>query len=98
MKPKIRVFPDYCSSGLWDVEGVNLDEAGFETVLGTSNLLALKYWHNIWEFEIACFDDSEKPRVSEEYIKEWDEDGQKLVEQFNKCQDTYEFVYCGEYE
>lgn len=94
MKPKIKVFPDYCSSGLWEAEtGVNLSEHKFEDLLGKSNLLALKYWHCLWEFNIACFADNEQPKASERFIAEWNEDGKELVKQFNLCQDQFEFIY-----
>ncbi len=92
MKPKIRVFPDYCSSGLWDDRG-NLDADKFESVLGKSNLIALRYLHDIWEFMIACCCD-EQPRVGDEYIREWRKDWEALVDQFNLCQDKFEFVSC----
>lgn len=86
MKPKIRVYPDYMSSGLWDESGTNLDEDKFRDLLGYSNMMALRYWHETWEF-LGEFG------MSSSYWQRWQEDGRKLVEEFNKCQDKYEFVY-----
>lgn len=86
MKPKIKVYPDYMSSGLWDKNGTNLDENKFHALLGYSNMMALRYWHESWEF-------LEELGMSYSYWQRWQEDGRLLVEEFNKCQDKYEFIY-----
>lgn len=93
MKQIIRVFPDYCSSGLWDEHG-NLDERDFESVLSASQLLALKYWHQIWEASMGSYGLS--CSYSKLWQDKWEADGKALVTSFNECQDIYEFVYIGD--
>lgn len=91
MKPKIKVYPDYMSSGLWDNCGDPLDGLDLPALLGYSNMMALRYWHETWEF-LAEFGDRKSP-MSSNYWTRWNSDGRKLVEEFNKCQDKYEFIY-----
>jgi len=99
MKEIIRVFPDYCSSGLWSETGnVEPEELG---ITDAGIILALKYWHWIWEFEIAKsepenweFDHRKFHGLSDYGVKVWKEDGQKIVDELNtKYGDKYEFVY-----
>jgi len=80
----VKVFPDYCSSGLWE-NGVNMDES--EVNLSAIDLIALRYWHEIWEFFIADGISSEK------YIKRWNKDGQQMVDSWNTKQDEIQYVY-----
>lgn len=88
MKTIVKVFPDYCSSGLWEnVSGANMDESELEHVLDTTDFIALRYWHEIWEFFIA-----DGP-ASETYKQRWNEHGKQLVEEWNKKQDKVQFVY-----
>ena len=46
-KKIVNVYPDYCSSGLWDERGVGVDERK----LNISKILriALEHWHYQWE-------------------------------------------------
>lgn len=83
-KEIVRVFPDYCSSGVW-VEGGNADpeELGISSTLR----IALKYWHWIWEDRIG--DDQKLPQF---YFDQWKEDGKTLVAAMNAENDKYEFV------
>lgn len=84
MKKIIKVFPDNMSSGLW-ADGVNISE--HEVRLSKSCILALRYWHEMWEFAI------DKGNMSDSYKMRWNEDGKRLVEAMNECQSEYEFVY-----
>ncbi len=96
---KFRVFPDYCSTGLWNSED-DL-EAPFantepEKYLSVAECLSLKYWHWTWEFLIAndCMEENGKPHLSETGIKIWFDDGKKLVDFLNeKYQGKYLFEY-----
>ena len=45
-KKQIRIFPDYCSSGIWGETG-NMCESDIN--MDTATRLALKYWHFTWE-------------------------------------------------
>ena len=91
MKEVIEVFPDWCSSGLWyedgnaDPEGLGIDDLGI--------ILALQYWHWFWEFNIGDSGaEDEDCKVSEYGIKQWEEDGQKIVDVLNeKYGDKYFF-------
>lgn len=88
---RIKVMADYCSSGLWEESGTNLWAGDFTHVLSNADLIALKYWHEAWEFWIA------EGRASKEYIKRWNKDGQKLVDAWNQKQTDYEFYLVGEH-
>lgn len=93
MKEVIRVFPDYCSSGLWHGrDGANMDEEAFLDVLTRSDLLALKYWHSAWE---CAVDSMEGCSLSKRWQDMWEQDGQTLIDLWNAKQDKYEFVYVG---
>ncbi len=94
-KTKIRVFPDFMSSGFWVYPyGANLCESEFESVLPPPLMIALKYWHWIWE---SNFDYIElEHTMSKDAQQVWEQDGITLVEAMNACQDEYEFVYKGD--
>ncbi len=91
MKQIVLMFPDYCSTGLWYPGGYNLDP----TELGVSSglQLALKYWHEVWEFTIADSGGIYKPTASENYIARWIEDGKILAALLTAENDKYEFEY-----
>ncbi len=109
----VEVFPDYCSTGLWLVNECDchkLQEIRKEETFGdhvcvdpeevgvSKGLqLALKYWHEIWEFNIAdSGDDSTwtmKGRPSQAYVDRWVEDGRKLAALLSAESDQYEFIY-----
>lgn len=92
----IKVFPDYCSSGLWE-GGANCDESEFEGVLNASDFVALKYWHFIWE----CFADdgcsTKLVKLSPSFWEQWVKDGKDMVDGWNTKQDVFKFVYKGDY-
>ena len=87
---KYKIFPDYTSTGVWKI--YEKDDAEYYSTFGNhvsadlpdyvpdSIKIALKYWHEIWEFFIS--DEREHP-VSQGYINQWHEDGQKLVDELN---------------
>lgn len=94
MKEVIRVFPDYCSSGLWHGrDGANMDEEEFLDVLNRADLIALKYWHSAWEWSM---DSVEGCSLSKRWQENWEQDGQLLVNLWNAKQDKYQFVYVGD--
>jgi len=95
MKIKIRVFPDYCSSGLWGFppNHTNLDESQFADIIPEIIMIALKYWHRVWELTADYMAEDGVTSMSMSYRKKWDEDGQKIVDAMNKCQSEYEFIY-----
>lgn len=88
MRTKIRVFPDYMSTGLWDYPvGSMVDEDEIDHCIPAHLLVALKYWVRTWEF-IDSF--------SPEYMQEFKMDGQVIVDAMNACQDEFEFIFVGE--
>lgn len=96
MTEKYRVFPDYCSTGIWSIEtGANLDPE--ECDLTAIECVALKYWHSYWEtlpngLESEFHDengeflqdkwDANELRLGP-YVKRWIEDGRKIVDSIN---------------
>lgn len=93
MKEVIRVFPDYCSSGLWHGRGgYNMDEESFLDVLDSTDLMALKYWHHSWEASMDSFG----CLLSKRWQDNWEQDGQLLVDSWNAKQEKYQFVYVGD--
>lgn len=69
---KFRVFPDYTSTGIWDYyTGNSVDPQ--ETTLTTSEIIALRMWHDLWEWclydDILSEDLDLSQRMSDEYIK-----------------------------
>ena len=89
----ITIYPDYCSSGLWDEDGASMCESAMEGIISEELMMLLKYWHWTWEFFIN--DEEVLPKASNEAKMIWYEDGQKIVEAFNKCLTnvTHKFVY-----
>ena len=91
-KPIVKVFPDYCSTGLWMPQGCNVEPS--ELGISPGLQLALKYWHEVWEFTLSGLDDDRiMHRVSERYVSRWVDDGKKLAELMSAENDKYEFVY-----
>lgn len=100
----IKVFPDYCSTGLWigytDEDRKNGCPNGCGSIepdeLGVSEglQLALKYWHEIWE-GFSSFDDDGNciQHYSDFYIDRWKEDGRSLAKLMSAENDKYEFIY-----
>ena len=88
----IRVFPDYQSTGLWHgTEHYNMDpnEIGLDGGL----LIALKYWHWVWEFLIVT-DCGERCMLSASAVQEWKQDGKRLVDALSE---RYDGVHTFEY-
>jgi hypothetical protein len=87
---KVKVFPDFLSSGLWLVKEcaespkgyrtVSMDVSEIEHFVPESILIALKYWHHVWE--LMC-DGDFNSTMSARYKKKWNEDGKLLVEVLN---------------
>ena len=101
MKIDIKVFPDYMSSGFWDkLTGVSCDESEFAHVLPQNLMTGFKYWHwawehysEMWETQIEYAEHNGGNINSRVYIEQFDIDGQEFVNEMNKCQDQYNFVY-----
>lgn len=91
-KTEVEVLPYPCSTGVW-VNGANVkpNELGVSEELQ----LALKYWHEIWEFGISWYSDSdiETPDVYAQYVEGWAADGKKLCELMSQENDKFVFVY-----
>lgn len=79
-KKQIRIFPDYCSSGVWSDVG-NMDES--EINMDTATRLALKYWHFTWEQWDIDMPSLQPHSPSKQWIngfyKEWWEDGKRIA-------------------
>jgi hypothetical protein len=88
-RPLIKLFPDYCSTGLWREDGCNVDPK--ELGISEGLQIALKYWHEVWEFNIAEDDDDLKSKRSQKYIQRWKADGKKLAVLMTIESDDYEF-------
>lgn len=82
---KIKVFPDYCSTGLWDKEtGANIDVPRY---VSDELRIALKYWHDNWEFFIT------PGSCSPLYYLRWQDDGRTLTKRLNSyLVDEYEYI------
>ena len=94
MKQIVRVFPDFCSSGLWSEKpSVNYWSEDFLDVLSPIDLLALKYWHLSWEMSMD-FENGCKNNLS--WQAQFEKDGQTIVDAWNAKQDIYEFIYVGD--
>ncbi len=85
-KATIRVFPDYCSTGIWSMTAnISPESIG---IRDHAILMALKYWHWTWEFLIV------DGKLSKSACQTWKADGQKLVDQLNRQYGKkYNFVY-----
>lgn len=85
---RIEVFPDYCSTGLWDTESrANIDPES-SGVSDPALLLALKYWHWTWEFLVV------NDTLSAHAVQTWVQDGAQLVKLLNeRYAGVHEFVY-----
>ena len=83
-----KVFPDYCSTGLWDSEtGVSEDIPKYIPI---QLVIMLRMWHELWEFAIADYVRAHKSKMSWQYIERWDEDGRYIVYLLNTLgSDTY---------
>lgn len=93
-KINIRVFPDFMASGFWKTpeDGHGMIEASqFEGIVPDALLLAVKYWHEVWEFIIA--DEFKEYKCSAKYKNRWEEDGKYLVELMSQAQEVYNFIY-----
>lgn len=83
-----KVFPDYCSTGLWDSEtGVNEDIPKYVPI---QLAIMLRMWHELWEFAIADDVFTPKSKMSTQYIDRWNDDGRYIVYLLNALgSDTY---------
>lgn len=71
----IKIFPDYCSSGIWDENGASMDIS--EINIDKMTELALYYWHwtwEQWEIDIGVHEKPTKEWLNGFYRKWW-EDG-----------------------
>ena len=92
----INVFCTYTSTGLWDAEtGRSIEPEEIADDVSPILLLALKLWHEIWEYAILP-DVDRGPRMSKMYCERWQEYGKFLVMEMNATQGHYNFVYVEE--
>ncbi len=106
MNPKYRVFPDYCSTGIWCLEtGANLEPE--ECGLSLIEIVALRYWHSHWEHfpeqtDPEFYDASgefledkwnQNEKRLEYYYKRWTDDGKQIVDSINQRLGQNLFLY-----
>lgn len=87
-----KVFPDYCSTGVW-VDGANADPEFLGVSIGLR--IALDYWHQYWEGALSGDWDENghiPSKVGEFWKQRWVEDGKILVQLMNEENDEYKFV------
>ena len=92
-----RIFPDFCSTGIWEIDGPSVDTktAG----LNSLEKIALHYWHEYWELTIPQPDDYEEETYKKlmvnwkPHILRWIESGKEIVERFNERAGYEKFVY-----
>ena len=97
---KIRVFPDHMSSGLWQWNtkhvngsgGANLHESYFGDYIAPEIMIALKYWHWIWEMNEESWRNYGEPSY-ERLKKEFDMDGLAMTAAMNGSQGRFQFIY-----
>lgn len=97
---KVKVFQDYSSTGLWldDPEstdnGTMLDFDDISHVVPEHLLIALSYWHDIWDYRMSNpLDDPNHKGMSVNYVEKWYKDGQKIVDAMNAAQSEIEFTF-----
>lgn len=77
-----EVFPDYCSTGLWDKESGRMAE--IPDWLPEVVKIAIKYWHLTWELFVSCgYMPDDAPRCSKEFFDDWQRDGVELTAVMN---------------
>ena len=92
-KKTVKIFPDYCSTGVW-VDGGNADPES----LGISEGLriALDYWHQYWEDNLSGIWDKSGNYIASTvgvyWKKKWIVDGHTLVRLMNEENVNYEFT------
>ena len=92
-KKIVKVFPDYCSSGLWDERGVGVNERKMHI----SKLLriALEHWHYQWEtWQIDM--GSEKPPAKvwlNIFYRHWWDNGKIIAEHLQEENPDLEIQY-----
>ena len=92
-----RVFPDFCSTGIWEIDGPSVDTktAG----LNSLEKIALYYWHDYWELIIPQPDEYEEETYKKlivnwkPHILRWFESGKEIVKLFNERAGYEKFIY-----
>jgi len=94
----IELFPDYCSTGLWEPGGgCNLDPA--ELGISQSLQMLLKYWHKYWELNLendVWTDKADRPPDPywrKRAIAIWVADSYELARLLTNDSDKYTFQY-----
>lgn len=88
---QVDVFPDYCSSGIWDSETrimLNWDELGVDLPFEILDKLNELFWS--WE-------DSQTINEPVAMTEEWHQNVIDVVRQLNQCQSEILFTYKREY-
>lgn len=89
----IKIFPDYCSSGIWDENGASMDisEINIDDITKT----ALYYWHWMWEkweLDLGLHSAPSKKWLEDVY-KQWWEDGAAIAREIQKQNPELLVVY-----
>lgn len=100
-KEKIRVFPDYASSGIWrwnkdsstGAGGANMNESSISDVVSPLLMITLKYWHWVWALNSELWNSNKNSLYIKKSMVKFDEDGKTIVAAMNACQDKFEFIY-----
>ena len=72
---KIRVFPDYCSTGLWHEDGYNMDPP---SDVPPELVTRLEQWHTVWSQILV------KQHCTNQYRQQWLDAGGALVLALNE--------------
>lgn len=92
-KKIVSIYPDYCSSGIWDNSGANMAKS--EINMDSITQVALKYWHWVWErweLVIGKRIAPSKPWLIEIYAM-WYEDGKIITQAIQEQNPELEIQY-----
>ena len=84
MKPIVRIWPDYGSTGYYCSAGRQIPSPDS---LPVSIKIALRYWLEAWQYSLS-------PSSNTDYLVRWFEDGESLVSEANHAQSEIQFLYC----
>lgn len=85
---QIKVFPDHCSTGLWNTASHGNIDPELVGICDPALLLALKYWHWTWEHLLI------EGRLSQRAAQSWLRDGEQLTALLNeRYRGQHEFIY-----
>lgn len=92
-KKIVKIYPDYCSSGLWDENGASMCDG--EINMTPITQVALKYWH--WTWEKWDIDQSLTDAPPEHWLagcyKDWYDDGVLVTQAIQEQNPELEIQY-----